>query len=836
MIVSKEKYLLQKKFFKNFSFHVIFMMDLTKHSTKSFSNEEEDSPVKISLSQNSLDEIQKLFESFIDESKIDRVLSRYQPNVSKIYESLQTVLQNEADLYNKFLICKKDLNEINMKYAQAIKLSNIDNKAKSELLEELEKAWHQASIAKSKEKKAIETISSLKLEIFNLSKLVEQGVGLTMGQEYNLREILKEKERILAENTKLGEDIQELKSEMDVLSKKDDEYKQTIEESRIQVNQINQELLGCQLEIQKLSRKNAQLGEEIENQKRLNDLKESNLNKSNQNNQILKQEISKLEVNLKDFQSSLEKCKKESEIQNNKYTKLQNEFDQLYLKMDSLSMENGQLIHEIKRKDEIIESQKFENIQIQKMRDSFERKIKLLEDQKKELNNSKQVVELQVENFKKLNDNFQKEIDTKQKQIESLTIEKEIVYLDLKKSKNECSNLQNQIKSLKSELESFKSDNFSLKSLVEQLNKTVKNFDKEKIKHQENLNDMHIKLSQYNEKVKLKDLEIYDSNRKYSILETKLKDLKRLYESTRADRNLYSKNFLHSKQEIKEVSAKIETYISIESDLKKSLQKNQIQLKQFKIDNIQFKKNTEKLVTKLDKNEHYLKNIKSKIELDEVNEQKFIKIIENLESENELLKKSNSKIEYEKNILGSQLIRRNDEISLLYEKIRLYEKIMMRGEISYQNLENELRLVKSKLNSVKNQNDILKNDKILIKDLKKKLFFKDRDVMLESAKRNALEKIQNSFLIHKWRSLQSYDPNSFELIMKSNILQKKLIQKTEQLILLQIKLGEKERIFLEMKKFFSRRITTDHDLKMIQESKTKIAENSKKLRVIIFNF
>lgn len=38
--------------------------------------------------------------------------------------------------------------------------------------------------AQDKETKAKDTIQSLKQEIANLSKLVEQGAGLTMGQEH----------------------------------------------------------------------------------------------------------------------------------------------------------------------------------------------------------------------------------------------------------------------------------------------------------------------------------------------------------------------------------------------------------------------------------------------------------------------------------------------------------------------------------------------------------------------------------------------------------------------------------------------------------------------------
>lgn len=38
--------------------------------------------------------------------------------------------------------------------------------------------------SQEKEQRARETIQSLKLEITNLSRLVEQGAGLTMGQEH----------------------------------------------------------------------------------------------------------------------------------------------------------------------------------------------------------------------------------------------------------------------------------------------------------------------------------------------------------------------------------------------------------------------------------------------------------------------------------------------------------------------------------------------------------------------------------------------------------------------------------------------------------------------------
>ena len=44
--------------------------------------------------------------------------------------------------------------------------------------------------AHEKETRARETIQQLKLEISNLSKLVEQGAGLTMGQEHRYNNVI----------------------------------------------------------------------------------------------------------------------------------------------------------------------------------------------------------------------------------------------------------------------------------------------------------------------------------------------------------------------------------------------------------------------------------------------------------------------------------------------------------------------------------------------------------------------------------------------------------------------------------------------------------------------
>ncbi len=64
------------------------------------------------------------------------------------------------------------------------------------LIKEIEKAWKNVDLSHEKESQANVTIQKLKQEITNLSKLVEQGTGLSIGQEHSVKELLKMKEEL----------------------------------------------------------------------------------------------------------------------------------------------------------------------------------------------------------------------------------------------------------------------------------------------------------------------------------------------------------------------------------------------------------------------------------------------------------------------------------------------------------------------------------------------------------------------------------------------------------------------------------------------------------------
>lgn len=61
--------------------------------------------------------------------------------------------------------------------------------------------------AHDKESRARDTINQLKLEISNLTKLVEQGAGLSFGQDTNVQELVKMKDELTKQRDTQLEEI-----------------------------------------------------------------------------------------------------------------------------------------------------------------------------------------------------------------------------------------------------------------------------------------------------------------------------------------------------------------------------------------------------------------------------------------------------------------------------------------------------------------------------------------------------------------------------------------------------------------------------------------------------
>jgi len=61
----------------------------------------------------------------------------------------------------------------------------------------------------------------------------------------------------------------------------------------------------------------------------------------------------------------------------------------------------------------------------------------------------------------------------------------------------------------------------------------------------------------------------------------------------------------------------------------------------------------------------------------------------------------------ERDTIGSQFIRRNDEVTLLYEKMKIMEMTLHKGELQYKERLEDMRILKLEIRRLRCRNNML---------------------------------------------------------------------------------------------------------------------------------
>merc|ERR1719188_2464383 len=99
----------------------------------------------------------------------------------------------------------------------------------------------------------------------------------------------------------------------------------------------------------------------------------------------------------------------------------------------------------------------------------------------------------------------------------------------------------------------------------------------------------------------------------------------------------------------------------------------------------------EKLKEVKDKAQRRVRNLEIIVETHRNQMKKLESTIQEAEQERQAQQKELESVIGERDILGAQLIRRNEELALLYEKIKIQQSTLQKGESQYQERLQEVR-------------------------------------------------------------------------------------------------------------------------------------------------
>lgn len=208
----------------------------------------------------------------------DRSLDKFRTEYEKLHKALLKSHESEKRLMQKCRELNGELVTNSAKVQSAMKLSEEDKSAITSLRKEIEKAWKMVDASHEKEQRAKETIQSLRVEINNLTKLIEQGagrflfhfnimnsslfaIGINMGQEQEANDLMKIRDSLTQERDKLLNDVAQIRRDLDENIFKQTDLERLLQESSEQNSGLQEKITQMKTENMKEAKKRVRIFE-----------------------------------------------------------------------------------------------------------------------------------------------------------------------------------------------------------------------------------------------------------------------------------------------------------------------------------------------------------------------------------------------------------------------------------------------------------------------------------------------------------------------------------------------------------------------------------------------
>merc|ERR1712217_175189 len=266
------------------------------------------------------------------------------------------------------------------------------------------------------------------------------------------------------------------------------------------------------------------------------------------------------------------------------------------------------------------------------------------------------------------------------------------------------------------------------------------------------------------------------------------------------DRNLHAKNLVESNEQIAEMKRKFKFMFHQTTALKEEIREKDNRLVHCHIEHKKVLQLNEKLTDSKEKAQRRMKHLMNIVETQRTEMKKLESTIQEAEQERQAQQKELEGVIGERDILGAQLIRRNEELAWLYEKIKIQQSTLQKGEIQYKERVLEVNMVRADIRETKASVAEARNQVVNVSNLQREIHHLNKTLLREESKAKALqEELENPMNVHRWRELEGSAPATFEMIQRVKKLQKDLIAKTEEVVLKEEQIEEKEKLYVQLK-------------------------------------
>jgi chromosome segregation ATPase len=744
--------------------------------------------------------LEKDFQEVLQELIGDKSLEHFRLEYEKLHRALKKSHESEKRLIKKCRELNAEIVSNATKVQTALNLSKDDQMTIQNLKKEIERAWKMVEASHEKEQRAKETIHNLKAEITNLNSLVEQGAGLSVNQENTVNSLITQRDELLKTRDKLEGQVQKMTNDNISLTETVQKHESEKLQGEVEITNLRDMLSAKKTEAERELRRRERLDKELQELKQTLESRQRNL-RSIQNG--IKEQEDLKEVHdkaLKEQRWVVEQLNEKEEKILADIEKLKRETKEEEENKQKLHLENFELGKELKAKGEEMKTCQQEKDKAQKDFEQLKRKKALEDDERHEIEMSRSVLRSDTENLIREIDQVKKQVEVDSKAVAEVMRERETLYRAVLKTADRTTKQTELVRTHDENTKTLEKDVSRVKGDLQEAVKRVYDLDKTREKYGIELSNVNGRHMNALEELKNRENKISELKKNHADVKGKLAQQKQAYEAVRTDRNLFSKNLVESQDEIAEMKRKFKIMYHQIEQLKEEIKEKDLALTKERWDHARMHKNCDQIKDQMEKAKKRQQQLQGQKDTQLAEIKKLESRLQEAEVERNSQKRKYEEIISERDILGTQLIRRNDELALLYEKIKIQHRTLQGGEISYKQRLEESRALAIKTAALKREHIIAGRKVTDIDELKREVFQLQRELLRERTKVKALsEELENPMNVHRWRKLEGTDPAMYETMQKVKTLQKRLISKTEEAVEKDLAIQEREKLYLEMR-------------------------------------
>lgn len=744
--------------------------------------------------------LEKDFQEVLQELIGDKSLEHFRLEYEKLHRALKKSHESEKRLIKKCRELNGEIVSNAAKVQTALTLSKEDQATIQNLKKEIERAWKMVEASHEKEQRAKETIHNLKLEVANLTHLVEQGAGLSVHQENTVNDLVRQRDEYLRDRDKLEAQVQRMTHENIGLTEAVQRHESDRMQGEVELANTQDMLNAKRTEAEREMRRRERLEKEYYELKKTADAKLDQLGK-------FTKDISRQEGQKDVLDKELEGLQDKIETLNNAEEQLSHDIDELR-KVHKLEEEEKkkavrdreELRDLLKAKIEDTKVVTQERDKAQKNFNNLKRRKALDDEARHEIEQSQHILKADTENLIREIDLLRKQVDQDKATVSDIVRERETLYRGIVRTDDKTKKQADLVKLQDSKSTVLEKDVKRVKGDLQRDIAKVCELDKAREKYGIECSQASTKYQESLEELKNRDNKISELRKNYADVRGKLNCQKKAYEDVRSERNYYRRILVESQDEISEMKRKFKIMHHQIEQLKEEIHEKEEKFKKDRFTHSQVQKTCEQLKDQMEKAKKKQQQLNSQKDAQQAEIKKLEARIHDAESERNGQKRQYEEIINERDILGTQLVRRNDELALLYEKIKIQERTRQEGELAYKQRLEESRGLAIKSADLKRELKIERQSVANIDVLQKEVFQLQRELLQERTKVKALsEELENPMNVHRWRKLEGSDPVMTEIVEKVKTLQKRLILKTEEAVEKDISIQENGKLYLDMK-------------------------------------